>query len=364
MKRWIIVASVLCVLGVTLTLMRQNSLRAEQAPKTVSVTRGSVAQEALAIGNIVPEQEISVKSKVPGIVAKLYVAVGDVIREGDPLLDIRPDPTPLERTEAERGLEIANVSLEKAKKDWERSNSLKEQGLLSEKELEGARQAYETARLQAQLEDERLQLIRDGRARLGGSEVSNRIHSPASGTILSLDVHEGDPVVPLTSYQAGTVLMTLANMDKLIFRGTVDEVDVGKLSAGRTVRFTIGAIPQSEVTGNLRRISPKARKQDSATLFDVEADIHQAGDQTLRAGYSANAKIVIAKVDSVLTVPERVVKFKDGKATVRIPGKDGKPQEREIKTGLSDGLTVEVKEGLAEKDLVLEPEKSTLERSK
>jgi HlyD family secretion protein len=128
------------------------------------------------------------------------------------------------------------------------------------------------------------------------------------------------------------------------------------------VRFTVGAIPQSEVTGNLRRISPKARKQESATLFDVEAEINPVNGQLLRAGYSANAKIVIAKVDSVLTVPERVVRFKDGKATVRIPGKDGKPVEREITTGLSDGLTVEVKSGLAEKDLVLEPEKSTLER--
>jgi len=362
MKRWIIVATSLCAVAIVLLVVRQSSLRAEQAPRTVTVTRGNVVQEALAIGNIVPEQEISVKSKVPGIVDRLHVAVGDVVRTGDPLIDVRPDPTPLERTEAERGLQIAQVTEEGAIKDWERAQQLSREGLLSDKELDSARQAYETARLRAQLEEERLQLIRDGRARLGGSMVSNRILSPATGTILSLEVHEGDPVVPLTSYQAGTVIMTLADMDHLIFRGTVDEVDVGRLSPGQPISFTVGAIPDEEVQGRLRRISPKARKQDSATLFDLEAEITRSGDRPLRAGYSANAKIAISKAESVLVLPERVVSFQDGKATVRVPGPDGKPVEKEIQTGLSDGLTVEVREGLAEKDLVLEPEKSPLDR--
>lgn len=361
MKRWIIVATVLCIAAAALMFGRHSASKAAQAPKTVAVTRGTIVQEALAIGNFVPEQQISVKSKVPGIVARVYKAVGDKVSAGDPLIDIRPDPTPLERTEAERTLQIARVTLDGATKDWDRAQQLFQQGLLSDKALESARQDFETARLRAQLEEERLQLIRDGKARLGDSEVSNRIVAPAAGTILSLDVHEGDPVVPLTSYQAGTVLMTLADMGGLIFRGTVDEVDVGKLHAGQPVKFTVGAMPQSEIQGTLRRISPQARKQDSATLFDVEADIAASGE-TLRAGYSANAKIAISRAESVLVLPERVVKMADGKTTVRLAGKDGKPQEKEIQTGLSDGLNLEVKEGLAEKDLVLEPEKSTLDR--
>lgn len=126
------------------------------------------------------------------------------------------------------------------------------------------------------------------------------------------------------------------------------------------VRFTVGAIPDAQVAGTLRRVSPQARKQDSATLFDIEADITPARQIVLRAGYSANAKIEIARAESVLVVPERVVKYENGKATVRVPGKGGKPEAREIETGLSDGLSVEVKSGLAESAAVLEPPRSTL----
>ncbi len=234
--------------------------------------------------------------------------------------------------------------------------------MLSDKELEQATQAEQTAKLHQELESERLELLREGRARFSGIEVSNQIDAPVSGTVLSCDIHPGDPVVPLTSYQEGTVLMTMADMSTLIFRGTVDEVDVGKLSVGQPVRFTVGAIPNAEVTGVLRRISPKARKQDATTLFDVEAAITNSGGRVLRAGYSATARIAIARADSVLVLPERVVHFDGDQATVRVPGKDGKPVERKIQTGLSDGLTIEVKQGLSQGDAVLEPEPSALEK--
>jgi HlyD family secretion protein len=364
MKRWIAIASIVVVAAAALFFVRQGKLRAEQAPQTVTLKRGSVAQEALAIGNIVPEQEVSVKSKIPGIVADVHVAIGDRVRRGDPLIDIRPDPTPLERTEAQRALEMARVAEDAAKKDLDRAQGLADQGLLPQKGLDDAHKAYDSSHLQAQLEKERLDLLKEGRAQLEGSEVSNRIVSPVDGTILTLEVHPGDPVVPLTTYQAGTVLITMADMSRLIFRGTVDEVDVGKLHVGQPIHFTVGAIPNGEVTGMLSRISPKARKQDSATLFDIEATITGAGDNVLRAGYSANAKISIARAESVLVLPERVVKYADGKATVRLQGKNGRPELREITTGLSDGLTVEVKDGLAQNDAVLEPEKSALAKEK
>jgi HlyD family secretion protein len=360
MKRWLLIATVLIAAAAVLFVTRQNKLRAEQTPQTVTVTRGTVIQEALAIGNIVPEQEISVKSKIAGIAAEVHVAVGDPVRKGEPLVDIRPDPTPLERAEAQRNLEMARVTEDGARRDLDRARELFTQGLLSQKGLDDSKSAFDSAHLRAQLESERLGLLKEGRARIENSEVSNRILSPVDGTVLSLEVHPGDPVVPLTSYQEGTVLMTLADMSDLIFRGTVDEVDVGRLEIGRPVRFTVGAIPDAKIEGTLRRISPKARKQDSATLFDIEATIAPTTTTTLRAGYSTNAKIAIARADSVLTLPERVVKYDAGKATVRIPGKGGKPENREITTGLSDGLTVEVKGGLDEGAVVLEPPRSVL----
>ena len=361
MKRWIILATVLIVVAAALFIARRSALKAEQAPKTVTVTKGTVVKEALTIGSIVPEQEISVKSKVAGIVAHTFVHVGDTVEAGDPLLDIRPDPTPLERAEAERRLQLARVKEEGAKQEMDRGEQLSSQHLLADSEMETRRRAYETARLEAQLEEERLQLIRTGKARLEGSEVSNRIVAPTAGTILTCDINPGDPVVPLTSYQEGTVLMRMADMHGLIFRGTVDEVDVGKVQVGQAVNFTVGAIPDEKIEGVLTRISPKARKENATTLFDVEAQITNPGGMPLRAGYSATARIAIARAESVLTIPERVVTFdKDRKATVRIPGPGKEPAVKDIVTGISDGLTIEVKEGLAEGDQVLEPEESPI----
>jgi HlyD family secretion protein len=362
MKRWIILATILVVVAAVFFVSRTGKLKAEQRPQSVALTRGSIVQEALATGSIVPEQEVSVKSKIPGIVEKVYVAIGDEVRQGDPLMDIRPDPTPLERAEAARNLDMARIAEDGAQQDLDRGQELFDRGLLSDKDLDAARRTYDTAHSRAQLEQERLDLLKEGRARIENSEVSNRICAPVAGTVLSLELHPGDPVVPLTSYQSGTVLMTLADMHKLLFRGTVDEVDVGKLVANQPVVFTVGAIPDAKVEGTLRRISPRARKQDSATLFDIEADILPTSQTVLRAGYSANAKIAIARAESVLVLPERVVKYENGKATVRVATKDGKPETREIETGLSDGLSVEVKSGLTEGESVLEPPRSTLER--
>lgn len=356
MKRWIILATIVLVAASALYVGRRSKARAASLPKTVTVVKGSVAQEALALGSIVPEQEVSVKSKLPGIVDKVHVQVGDFVHAGDPLIEIRPDPTPLERAEAERSLQIARVTEEGAKKDLERAEGLAAKGLASDKQTEQARQDFDRARLSAQLSSERLQLLKSGRARIEGQEISTRIVAPTTGTILTLNVNPGDPVVPLTSYQEGTAIMTMADMGKLVFKGTVDEVDVGKLNTGQAVRFTVGAIPDKEVTGMLRKISPKARKQEAATIFDVEADLVPVKDgPVLRAGYSTTARIAIARADSVLVVPERCVKYEGTDATVRLSGKDGKPVEKKITTGLSDGLTVEVKDGLAAGDKVLEP---------
>jgi HlyD family secretion protein len=291
----------------------------------------------------------------------VHVAVGDKVSAGDPLIDIRPDPTPLERAEAQRQLEIARVTEQAAEREMDRARDLSQKGLVSDSERERIERDYNSAHLRAELEMERLQLLKEGRAKLEGAEVSNRISSPVDGTILTCEVHPGDPVVPLTSYQEGTVLITMADMSGLLFRGTVDEVDVGKLTVGQPVRFTIGAIPDVEVGGVLSRISPKARKQESATLFDIEAAVTKTAGKTLRAGYSANARIAIARAESVLVIPERVVKYKEGSATVRILDKNGKPLERAIETGLSDGLTVEIKNGLTEADSVLERTKSPRE---
>src|SRR4029077_20898172 len=188
------------------------------------------------------------------------------------------------------------------------------------------------------LSTDKLALIEKGRIKSEHLNVESIIRAPVAGTVLELLVNEGDPVVPLTSYQAGTALTTLADMSTLVFKGTVDEIDVGKLHESMPARIKVGAIPDSAVDGRVYKIAPKSKTAEGATLFDVEIELLPTNGVTLRAGYSANADIVVREKNDVLLVPERLVTFADGKATVEIPGAtpQAEPTKKEFKAGLSD----------------------------
>lgn len=322
----------------------------------VAVERGTIVDKALAVGQIVPEQEIQIKSQISGIVKECFAAVGDRVQAGQPLFTIVPDPTPMELTDAERAVQLAEVGFAKAKADIERVRPLFDQGIVARGDLDVAQQAYDQTRISFEAARERLELTREGKIKRAKGGVDSILRAPASGTLLQRNVNPGDPVVPLTSYQAGTALAALADMSKLVFKGTVDEIDVGKLREGLPVRIQIGALPDAKVEGRLRRIAPKAKDKDSATVFDVEVDITNTKGVTLRAGYSSNANIIIKEKKDVLLVPERVVTIEGEKASVELPpAKPGlQPEKRPIKVGLSDGLRLEIVEGLKEGDKVVQ----------
>ncbi len=361
MRKGLIAAGVLVMAGgVTAVLYSRSNASKANGFKTVAVTRGSVVEKALAIGAIRPKREIAVKSKISGIVKTSFREIGDKVRPGDPLFEILPDPTPMELTEARREVEIARNVFDQAQKKHERSRTLRDQGILATQEWDEADKEIQDARIRLELASERLALIEKGRvkAQQKGDRlaVESIIRAPIAGTVLELLVNEGDPVVPLTSYQAGTALTNLADMNTLVFKGTVDEIDVGKLHEAMPARIKIGALPDAKVDGRIYKISPKSKTAEGATLFDVEIELLPAKDVVLRAGYSANAEIAVREKHAVLLVPERLVTFADGTASVELPGKaeQDPPQKRQIKTGLSDGMNVEVAEGLGEKDLVVE----------
>jgi HlyD family secretion protein len=320
----------------------------------VKVERGDIVEKALAIGRIEPKKEIAVKSKISGIVRKVYAEVGDYIKAGLPLIEIQPDPTPLEYAEAKRSVEIAEVSAANAASEYGRMKKLLNENLISQKEYELAENANKELQLKLNLAVEKLALIEKGRTEVADRLIDTIIKSPVEGTILERRVNEGDPVVPLTSYQAGTELLLLADMDSLIFKGTVDEIDVGKLETGMTAELKIGAIPDEKIIGRLSKISPKAKQQENATLFDVEIEIVQRGEKVIRAGYSANADLLINKVEKALFIPERLVEFKDGKTFVEMKNAQGEIEKKEVQVGLSDRVNIEIKSGLKEGDEIVE----------
>jgi HlyD family secretion protein len=341
------------VVGVAAVLYSRSHNGKDLGFKTVEVARGPVVEKALAVGAIRPKREIAVKSKISGIVKRSFREVGDLVRAGDPLFEILPDPTPLELTEAKREVEIAQNVFEQAKRRHDRADTLRRQGILSNQDSDLAQKEIEDARIRLNLASEKLALLQKGRVQ--SANVESIIRAPISGTVLELLVNEGDPVVPLTSYQAGTALTNLADMSTLVFKGTVDEIDVGKLREGMPARIKVGAIPDAAVEGTVYKIAPKSKTAEGATLFDVEIELKAGSPVVLRAGYSANADIVVREKADVLLVPERLVTFADGKATVETPAAgEGDPVKKEIKVGLSDGINIEVTEGLKQKELVVE----------
>lgn len=353
MKKFIIIAVVIvAVLTGVYFVFFHSSNGKKDGIKLVDVKKGNIVQKALAIGRLDPLQEIQVKSKISGIVKRLHVEIGDKVKAGDPLMTIAPNPTPIEFAEAKRGVELCQNDYDNAQKVFQRNQEMFKKNLISAQDFEINKTELAQFELKLQLSKERLELLQKGVTPDGRNE--NTIVSPIDGTVLERLVSEGDPVVPLTSYQAGTPLLSLAPMEQIVFKGTVDEIDVGKLKEGMAADIKIGALPNDKLKGQLLRISPKARKQDNTTLFDIEITIDSCGNNVLRAGYSANAEIVISKRDSVLVIPERLVSFAGDSSKVEIQDSTGKIDTLQIKTGLSDGLNIEVVEGLALDDKIVE----------
>jgi len=327
---------------------------AEEALPSVKVSRGTIIDKALAVGTIEPENEIAVKSKVMGVVSRIFADVGAYVRAGQPLLEVRPDPTPLELADAKRQVELAEVELTNLEKERARKEKMITGGLISTKEYEDFIRQYDEAGLRLTIAKEKLALFESGKVTIGDTEIESIVKAPIDGYVLNRTVEVGDPVTPLTSFQEGTVLMKMANMERLLFKGTVDEIDVGKLQEGMEATIKVGALPRDTVRGVLRKIWLKAEKRENATVFPIEILIPRSNNSVLRAGYSANANIIINKKEDVLMIPERVVTFRNDSAFVQFALAAGGGQERQIETGLSDAINVEITSGLGEGDEVRE----------
>ena len=357
LMRVLLVLVLLAAVSAGLYAFTRNGKKNQNGLKEVEVTTGTIVEKAVAVGQIQPRQKFQVKSKISGIVRRTMVEIGDTVKAGDPLFEIAPDPTPLEVTEVERRVESAEASFRRAEGDYKRAMELSKSGVLPGSEVEQKKEAYELARVARMKAQQDRELTRRGN--LSSSEVKESIiRAPAAGTVLTRAVNPGDPIVPLTSYQPGTEMATIADMRDLIFKGTVDEIDVGKLSVGMETRIKVGAMPTDVVTGRVSRIAPQAQQKEGATLFDVEIELDPGQKITLRAGYSANADVIIREKKDVLVLPERLVTFEDGgkKTSVELPQADPKatPKKVDVKTGVSDGLNIEIVSGLKKGDKVVE----------
>ena len=350
--KWVLV---LAIIAVAFFAVFKGLVGKEKSDiRWVEVTRGAIERQAVGTGTIGPEFEVEVKPQISGIISEVFKRMGEKVRVGDPLVKVKPNPTPFDSVSAKRSVEAAKLGEERAVEFRDKENLLAKimSVLMGKKEMQ---RQYEQARLGRVRAEEQRDLLEQGKVIMDDEVIDSVVTSPIDGYILERRVNIGDPVEALGSRTGGTVLCVLADMDTLVFRGTVDEIDVGHLKEGMEARIQVGALPECLLKGTLDEISLKAQQRDNATVFEVRLSFERPEDVVLRAGYSATASILVQKKDNIQLLPERVIERRKAEAFVRVM-KDptGSGETRQIETGLSDGLMTEIISGLDEGERVLE----------
>ncbi|MBI5851372.1 MAG: HlyD family efflux transporter periplasmic adaptor subunit [Planctomycetes bacterium] len=321
------------------------------------VTRGDVVKKALATGAVEPERETQVNTQLTGFVRTLHARLGQRVEAGAPLAEVWPALTEQDLLRAERSLQSALEGEEAAQEFVQGEHALAyvTRLLQGEKSLDRMQRAAERGRRSA---EETLRLLREGKVEIDGRMIDFVVRAPVAGHVLQL-VREGDPVTPASSYGLGTVIAVIGDLDKPVFRGAVDEIDVGRLTTGMPARVRLGPLPEVVLDGTIVEIGLRARRTDNATTFDVRIALRPDPAVPLRAGYSAVAELELARASGVVVVPERLLRWADGRATVTVVAGDGaevgRSVERAVELGVADGLLAEVRAGLSEGERVVEP---------
>ena len=323
---------------------------------------GDIQKGTIITGKIEPRDEVNVKPQISGIITEIYKEPGQYVQEGEVIAKVKVIPDMNQLSSAESRVRLAEINLQQAEVDLSREKNLYEQQLVSADEYEKIRQTYRQAKQEKAAADDALQVVRDGVSSSNASASSTLIRSTISGVILDIPVKVGNSVILSNTFNDGTTIASVANMNDLIFRGNIDETEVGLLTIGMPMKITIGALQDLKFDATLEYVSPKAVESNGAKQFEVKAAVKMVEGGKIRSGYSANAEIVLSKAAGVMTIPESAVEFiGDSSFVYLVKGKDAnKTYERKaVTTGLSDGVNIEVKSGLTKKDVVRGPEMVT-----
>jgi HlyD family secretion protein len=317
--------------------------------KTALIT--SIEQKTVATGKVIPEDEV--KAQVQGILQSLFVEEGDYVEEGDLLAKIKVVADEGQLNSAKGRLATAKIVLKNAQVEYNRNKSLFDKEIISQQEFQTADLTYSRAKQDLANAQSDFEIIKLGSA--GGSASANtNVRATVAGTVLELPVKEGDQVIESNSFNAGTTIAIIADLNKMIFEGKVDEAEVGKLSIGMPLSVSLGAIQDKEFEAKLKFIAPKGNEEQGAVQFKIEGDVTLDSDFFVRAGYSANASLVLERKDSILALPEALMQFdKDTEQPfVEIELEEQKFERRDIIIGISDGMNVEIISGITLEDKI------------
>lgn len=320
-----------------------------EAVETEKPERIDIMKKTTATGSIVPRKEIDIKSQVSGVVETIYIEPGQVVSNGQLLAKIRIIPDMVNLNSAQSDLNTARLNFENAKREKERQEVLFKDKIVSEVEYNRFLLDYNLSRERLEAAESNVQLIKEGASRKSG-QTTNLVRATADGMVLDVPVREGSFVIESNTFNEGTTIASVADMNAMIFEGMVDEADIGKVKEGMELILIIGAIENKTFNATLEYVSPKGIEEEGAIKFEVRANVALDRDNFIRAGYSANADIVLEKKEQVLAIKESNLIVENDTSFVEIK-KDNQQFERIlVKTGLSDGVNVEVISGLSEAD--------------
>ncbi len=314
----------------------------------------------IVTGKIEPRNEVNVKPQISGIITEIMKEAGQMVQAGEIIAKVKVIPDMGQLSNAQARVRLAQINLKQAETNYQREKALFDKGLVSADEFDKVRQTYNQAREERQAADDNLEVVRDGVSSGNANTSSTLIRSTISGLILDVPVKVGNTVILSNTFNDGTTIATVANMNDLIFRGNIDETEVGSLVAGMPMKITIGALQNEKLQASLEYISPKAVESNGANQFELKAAITGLGTTRIRSGYSANAEIVLAEAKGVMTVPESCIEFVGNDTFVYLVKGDAQQpvyQRRQVSVGLSDGINIEIKKGLTRKDSVRGPKK-------
>ena len=313
----------------------------------------SIEKKTVATGKVIPEDEVEVKPQVQGILQALYVEEGDFVNEGDLLAKIKVVADEGQLNSAKGRLANVKIVLKNAEIEYNRNKDLFEKEIISQQEFQTAELNYNRAKQDVNNAQSDFEIIQLGSA--GGSASANtNVRATVAGTVLELPVKEGDQVIESNSFNAGTTIAIIADLKKMIFEGKVDEAEVGKLVIGMPLKVNLGAIQDKEFDAKLKFIAPKGNEEQGAVQFKIEGDVTLDDNFFVRAGYSANASLVLERKDSILALPEALLQFdKDTEQPyVEIQIEEQKFERKDIEIGISDGINVEIIAGLTIEDKI------------
>ena len=319
---------------------------------TEKPSKQNIVNKTVATGSILPMEEVLIKPNISGVIQEIYVEAGDLVQANDLIAKIKVIPNLSSLNQARNGIDRAKITLDDEKRKYERQKSLYDKGVTSKQDLEQFEVTYQQAEQAYDAARQNYDIVKTGSTKGLGSSANTLIRSTVPGMVLEMPVEVGNQVIESNNFNEGTTIAALADVNRMIFEGMVDESEVGKIKEGYPLEITVGAIDNATFDAVLDYIAPKGKEENGAIQFEIKGTLQKQDTTFIRAGLSANASIILARADSVLSIKEALVQFDEEtkKPYVEIKTGDKQFERKDIVLGISDGIHVEVKEGLTDQD--------------